>query len=315
MVVSKELITLSEPFLISNRFSIKEIIIFELIFNKIDKSLKGFIDKDDFLTYIQEQQQDKQQKDDKDNIETTNKSQPPITSSIALSAKKIDFEKLLVFNTNTLSFYQFLSILSLSGISLDCKDITEESLLPPPPTPIPIASSFSSASNNNVLSSSPLSSSPSLNFLPSLPKTRRSIVIDPSLTRQSSLSSMESANNPKQLQRSMSSIQPMTTPLSSSPSTTSNSPPLKQKKSQPMSIPTAVNSNNNNSNHSSSTPTSSTSSPSLSERSPTETSVAATITTTTSSSPSNNNDQVLNDDNETRRISRMGNHRGAIKRS
>ncbi|KAF2077689.1 hypothetical protein CYY_001005 [Polysphondylium violaceum] len=283
MVVPKELIALSEPFLISNRFSIKEIIIFEKIFNKIDKSLKGYIDSNDFTLYVQ---QEKLQ----DGGGGVAMHKPIMSSSLAQSIQTIDFEKLLVFNTTTtLSFYQFLSILSLSGISLDCRDVTEESLLPPPPTPLStpiqtIASSFTTA----VVSGSPLSSSPLTTFLP---KTRRSIVIDPQLTRQSSLSSLES--NPKQLQRSMSSIQPITTPLSSSP----------LQKSPPMSIPSSSSSNNNNNINNSP------SSPSSSQSSPPESNIK------TSSSPTSEQNNNNSDDNEIKRISRMGNHRGAIKRS
>ncbi|KYQ91165.1 RabGAP/TBC domain-containing protein [Tieghemostelium lacteum] len=101
----------SEPFLISNRFSNKEIEVFEKIFKNIDKQTKGYITKDDYDKYIEEfkQSQSKTQNEE-DNVNLINNT--------------IEYEKLLVFNSgsNNVSFYNFLSMLSLSGISLTIKE-------------------------------------------------------------------------------------------------------------------------------------------------------------------------------------------------
>ncbi|KAM9966211.1 hypothetical protein ACTFIR_006406 [Dictyostelium discoideum] len=83
----------SEIFLISNRFDEKEIKIFENIFNSIDLESKGYICKEDFDQYK--------------------------SNKTGLNSFNIEFEKFLIFNNLTITFYQFLSLLSLTGISLN----------------------------------------------------------------------------------------------------------------------------------------------------------------------------------------------------
>ncbi|KAK5577789.1 hypothetical protein RB653_002737 [Dictyostelium firmibasis] len=91
-MVNQQLSKESDIFLISNRFDEKEIKIFENLFNSIDLDSKGYICKEDFDQY------------------KNNKTELKIS---------VDFEKILIFNNSTITFNQFLSLLSLTGISLN----------------------------------------------------------------------------------------------------------------------------------------------------------------------------------------------------